>query len=957
MNTSSIKFYIISTIIIITGIYTVLTTSIYTFSANDFGLVNRLPIVYWIGLVSIGILFYTSRDSIYKSAFAFIFLIIYLFVIPTVVREPVWLSNSFYPYTNSLKVNDIRSSINLNQESDISTSYYYWPLFLFLASIINITTYCNAEIILKFFPILTIVIIGVLSYMIFKMKFNETTSITGASLVIGSFWVRQQYFGPPAISYIFFFFLLYIFSYVLFKTIKFRNDIYVLFILFFTSTLFTHLLTFLIIVFMLGSIFILDRIKHIKNYKPLLYLTILSGIASVVYYLRGFLIPSSGGISTSYINWIIGSIVDSISHISNASIFKESSRIQVTLPQMISYYSSWIIVGLDAVCIVYLIMIFVFKRFDPKSILWENFSIFLVLFLACLGVMAVALTYGPNESYQRAFMFGILPLVYFSITVMGKHKNLLYLALFAVILLNIPAQYGSDNFRTATSTQLSGNKFFSDLAINSTQTTCINSFSLYSRYYNPDKHFKFSSIGTLPFTSLSSILNDQTNKLNNNKYLMLSNEENDFYSYYLGSDPISRINLNNYTITKYPINSTKLDEFIKANYSQNNVTEFYTSRIYDNSGLQIIRLLKTYTVTFIMETPNETRLLSSEQVLSGTHLSYQIPPSDPRKPFDHWEVDGDNWGNATTLNITVNDSRFINAVFSKNKLNSTISGLGDVEISPNYLTYPSNTQVELYAKPKEGWKFTNWTGDSNSPIQDIHITMNSTKHLQANFDRAYNITTDNFESPVSSSPFSDGKNPPVIGQFNNINDSSKVVKYQTNSNYISFTNYELPIEHSELYARGYFFLGPDSMWNSSTSSPTRFYLLRFRNDTLQNDITGWIAGVRISNNNGKNYWVLFVNRAGSSPLLNTTSIEVETGRWYCVELHWKQTENALASKNEGFAELYIDGTLVSSLILGPNNPVYAKNVDVGISAGNNKTSITVYAENIVISNGYIGLIR
>lgn len=658
MNKTDIIFYTLGIIIIFAGIYTTLTTSIYNFAPTDFGLVNRLPIVYWLGLVAIGVVFYTARESLYKSTFALIFLIIFLFIIPAVVREPVWLSNSYYPYANSLRVNDVRTSIDLTQDSDISTSYYYWPLFLFLASIINITTNSNEELILKILPILIILAISGVSYLILNKKFPQTTSIGGASLVIASFWLRQQYFGPPAISYVFFFFALYVFSYILFKPNKFRNEIYLLFTLFFTATLFTHLLTFGILIFMLGSMFLVDKIKHIEHYRPLFYVTIFSGISGFIYYLRGFLVTSSDGISTNYVIWIINTLINSITHIDNLSLFKESSRIQATLPQTLNYYSSWIIVGLNGICIAYLVLKFIVKRFDPKNELWETSSLFFLIFLVCLGIMAFALTYGPHESYQRAFMFGIFPLVYFTVTVLHKHRPILYLTLLAIILLNLPAQYGADNFRTATTTQLTGSKFFSDFALNTTDTTSISPFSLYSRYFNPAKHFDFTSIGTLPFTSLNTILRDQDAKLNSNKFLMLSNEEYNFYYYYLGFDPINMVNLYTYTMTQRIANSSTLPVYITTNLSKYNATEFYTSRIYDNSGFQLIRLYKTYTITYLTETKDGHSVIYSKQVPQGTKLSFT--QTDPL--FNHWEVNGENWGRSTTLNVTVNRTRFVTAV-------------------------------------------------------------------------------------------------------------------------------------------------------------------------------------------------------------------------------------------------------------------------------------------------------
>jgi hypothetical protein len=951
VNISNFKFYSISTVIILAGLYSILTTSIYSFDATDFGLVNKLPLIYWVGLTAIGILFYTSRESFNKSAIAFIFLIFFLFVIPTIIREPVWLSNSYYPYANSLKANDINFSINLNQKTDISTSYYYWPLFLFLASIVNITTYSSEDLILKIFPILTIIIISLLSYLIFRMKFTETTAVTGASLVIASFWVRQHYFGPPAISYIFFFFLLYILSYLIFKPLKLRNELFILFILFFTATLFTHLLTFLIIAFMLGSIFMLDRIKHIKNYKPLLYLTLLSGIAGAIYYLRGFLVPSSGGFSKNYINYIINSMVNSISNIGNTSIFKESSRIQATLPGMLSYYTSWIIVGLNAICIIFLLLKFILKRFNPNNILWENYSIFLIFFLACLGVMAVALTYGPHESYQRAFMFGILPLVYFTLIVLSKYKNILYLTLFIVIICNIPAQYGSDNFRTATSTQLSGNKFFSDLAVNSTATTCINPFSLYSRYYQPEKHFTFSQIGTLPFVSYNSTYKDQNIKLNNNKFLMLSNEENNFYNYYLGFDPISRIPLNDYPNT---------DIF-------NDVTEFYTSRIYDNSGFQIIKLFNTYTIN-LYQVESNSNIYYIPPLIASTEYPTQVPitirrPTTSDQFFDHWEIDGKKIEKTTSmkniLNVTddeltmiIDGNHNINAVFGFKIITEQSEG-GNIKINSDRKTFKANDIVTLDAFPQKGYKFEKWVGALNGDGQRTQITINSTRYVSAKFVLAdLTFTTDSFESEIDNRFYitDNNKSLPIITQDISFT-SPNSAKYQTfNSlSYNSITYYSL-LENTtvdEVYARGYFYLSKE-FFNSTPKDGFRFYLLRLRNDFAEIKDENWfLASAGISYEKGAYYWTLYANN-GTIQKTNYPSL-IEPEKWYCVEIHWKQ------SATRGFAEIYVNGNRFSLLDYPQENKLDAvKYIDIGvISVTRPSTDIIVYADNIVISNGYI----
>ena len=578
MDIGKIRLGLIA-IIVLAGIYTIYSTSIYTFKSDDMGLVSRFPIFYWIGLGAIGLFFYLNRKSIQFTTFSFIFLCFYLYVIPGIIREPVWLSNSYYPYSESINLQDIEnniSNINLSKTTDISTSYYYWPLFLFLSSIINITTAINSEFLLKFFPVLTILLIASVSYLIFRLKFNDVDSIIGASLVISSFWLRQQYFGPPGISFIFFFFIFYIVSFLLLKPFEFKKEYFIILIGFCFTILFSHLLTTAIIVFILGSLFILNIFVKIKNYRPLFIITVISGLGFLGYYFRSYILPfDTGGLSNNYIQWIINTLINSITNITKLSIIKEPSRIQATLAGMVSYYSSWLIVLLNGVFILYLFISYIIKHQDTRKIISEAYSLFLILFMGCLGFMAFALTYGPHESYQRAFMFGILPLTYFILISIHNNKKILYTVLLMIFILNIPAQYGSDGFRTATADLMYGNKFFSDYISDSKTATCINDFSLYSRYYHPEKRFKFTVIDYLPFTSYPSKELVQL-KYEQSDYVMLSNEEENYYHYYLGKDPNSQVDLDS--------NLNTLDTH----------GEFYSNRIYSGNGFELYRIYTIY---------------------------------------------------------------------------------------------------------------------------------------------------------------------------------------------------------------------------------------------------------------------------------------------------------------------------------------------------------------------------
>lgn len=84
-------------------------------------------------------------------------------------------------------------------------------------------------------------------------------------------------------------------------------------------------------------------------------------------------------------------------------------------------------------------------------------------------------------------------------------------------------------------------------------------------------------------------------------------------------------------------------------------------------------------------------------------------------------------------------------------------GSGSVNISPLQSSYEEGTMVVLAASPASGYEFDRWSGDASGMAGSILITMNSNKHVTANFveipmEETYTLTTGVVRGNGSISP-------------------------------------------------------------------------------------------------------------------------------------------------------------------------------------------------------------
>jgi hypothetical protein len=369
--------------------------------------------------------------------------------------------------------------------------------------------------------------------------------------VLASFWLRQYYFGPPGISYIFFLAILLLSVELAFNDLRQKSRLILWFLVLFCFIIvvLTHALTSFMALAMLFALWLTKKYIQKEPATDLFFLLMICATMISSYY--AFVIPS-------LMEFFGESLWQSLLRVLNSSLTKEPSRILPTPASLLNYYTSIAIVFINVIAAAAMFLYMVRTRHSGSNTddrrRTQGVLAFSFISLLFFSIFAFTGEYGSNESYQRAFMYGLVPLALISINALRRKPKLLFLFLAALIFLNVPAQYGSDNFRVATAQELAGSGFFAHYVPGN--ISCLTKFSLYIRYFDPMKSYRFYSVGELPYTqALNQTVVDQAIKMSD--YVVLSDLLNNYYVYYLGENP-----------------------FDQADISQ-------TNRIYDNQGFQI----------------------------------------------------------------------------------------------------------------------------------------------------------------------------------------------------------------------------------------------------------------------------------------------------------------------------------------------------------------------------------
>lgn len=114
-----------------------------------------------------------------------------------------------------------------------------------------------------------------------------------------------------------------------------------------------------------------------------------------------------------------------------------------------------------------------------------------------------------------------------------------------------------------------------------------------------------------------------------------------------------------------------------------------------------------------------------------------IPVPHPNWVFKQWEQDVT--GTSNPLNVLMDSDKTITGVFVKRDypLSITIQGEGTVEESiiqnPSGREYPHGTLVSLVPVPKEGWVFSEWSGDASGTLVPLQFSVDKELQITATF--------------------------------------------------------------------------------------------------------------------------------------------------------------------------------------------------------------------------------
>jgi len=366
---------------------------------------------------------------------------------------------------------------------------------------------------------------AVLSLLILRIKLSPPLAYIGAALVVASLFIRQQYFGPQAIAYIFFLATLLVTAKLFFDPKANKRVLAAILFVLFVITTCTHPLTSFMSIAIFFAFYLAVRISDKNNPFRLNKLLLFGAVIWLVYNCYA---------AAPFFNTAIAHFTETFAGSRSLTITNESQRLIGSDAMMLNFVASWAIVGICAS----LAVLSIFKLVRRSS--WRRpegtFAVFNVLMLILFGAFAFLGEYGAVEAYQRAFMFGLVPLSFLSVTLLYSKPKLLVVLLAGLMFLNIPAQYGADNYRLATPGLLAGYSFIAEHVPEN--STIVGDFTLYIRYFDPLKTYRVIDVG------LSSPFKDVPNpallryELSQVDYVIDSDLQHNLYMFYLGEDPM-----------------------------------------------------------------------------------------------------------------------------------------------------------------------------------------------------------------------------------------------------------------------------------------------------------------------------------------------------------------------------------------------------------------------------------
>lgn len=506
------------------AVYTVATTYVPYLSSSEWGLVFKLPVSFWTGLGFLFLLIYFGKESNKYMAVAFVLTLLYLYGIPTLIEQYASQPSSYYP-TKEAAIISSKGQFVQNKK-DVLISYHNWPFYLYLTALIQTITKMPLDDTIKYFPLFIISFYGILVYLILKIKLSTSKAFLGTILFLGSLWQHQHYLGGQGISFIYFLLIFLVTSWSFFEKKKQKRLLLSLVFFLFVSSIFTHPLTPWVTLAGMMAIYVIYRAKTEIHTRASTY-----GIC-VLMCLTLFAYLSFE--ATPFFDYALHRTFAEISDV-GVFIHKQLYGVQLkgSVQQSLTNLCRLSITSINMIVLFITGLFFVFRRKTLKQ------EVYWVALASAFALVSVISPYGTEMLY-RISMFMMVPIAYLQVKIFGLHRrfHVFYIILIAILLLHIPAHYGSETHNIVTNMDLSGSAFYARYA-NQTPEFLLKAPSVKLMWYqNPNltrTRFVLTVFTNPTLLENATLLNETIQK---SEYIVLSESGSSYLVYYFGVDAL-----------------------------------------------------------------------------------------------------------------------------------------------------------------------------------------------------------------------------------------------------------------------------------------------------------------------------------------------------------------------------------------------------------------------------------
>ena len=516
--------------------YATLKNNLITgYTASDWGIVSRLPVIFWTGLGLIITLIFLGRKSTLFLGISAGLLLLYLYAIPTLVNENgiEFASASYFLYGEGLSVAEEGRLV-----TDVTTHmarYHDWPAFLYLSGILSQVTGSSTFALPHYLPIFNAAFLGLFSFTILRIGLETKLAIIGAMWVLASNFQPHLAFLPQGMGIILTLPLFFLLARQYYSG-SVSPLFYILIILLFGALTITHALSALSMAIAAISIYFLNRV--FKGEGNIGF--IIPGILVLIFLAYSIYVIFPG------FKLGVWAIYGTITGEGGQTPVQPLFRFGVAT----SHYYDWTL-ALNYVILALNVLIgglaILYALVGGKST--RAYHAFWVGWL--VGLLAVgSIAYG-GEGYLRAFSLGLIPVAFLCVSLLSRRQTVLLIILSIIIILNIPAHYGNltGTQRTVTSADLAARNVYAKYT--PVEATYFYQITTHAWAVDPVRA-KSPAIALLfpptspvpePIIGGAGVGPPEEVVLEAADYIIDSDEQREEFKYFIGYDFLERLNL------------------------------------------------------------------------------------------------------------------------------------------------------------------------------------------------------------------------------------------------------------------------------------------------------------------------------------------------------------------------------------------------------------------------------